>query len=87
MIEIEMGVAGCVDEFARLQSCHLSHHLQQQSVRSDVEWHAEEGVGRALVELQRQAAVGNVKLEEAVAGRQCHLFYLSRVPCCHHHSA
>jgi hypothetical protein len=56
---------------------HLRHHHGQQRVGGDVERHAEEDVGRALVELAGQPAVGDVELEQAVAGRQRHLLSTS----------
>ena len=49
VVEIEVGVAGGMDEVARLESCHLCHHEQQQGIRGDVERHSEESVGAALV--------------------------------------
>ena len=87
MVEIEMGVACCVYEFAHFEARHLRHHLQQQGVRCDVERHAEERVSRALVELQREFAVSHVELEQAVARRQRHVVHLSRVPCRHNHAS
>jgi hypothetical protein len=58
----------------------LRHHVRQQRVAGDVERHAEEDVGAALVELAGQLAVGHVELEERVAGRQRHLRDLAHVP-------
>ena len=68
VIEIEVCVASGMDKVACLQSRHLCHHLQEESVGGDVERHTEECVGRALVELQAQSAVGNIKLEHRVTG-------------------
>lgn len=87
VVEVEMGVARGVDELARLEPRDLGHHLQQQGVGGDVERHTEEGVGRPLVELEREASVGDIKLEEAVARRQRHVFDLSRIPRRDEHSA
>ena len=47
--------------------------MRQQRVGRDVERHAEEDVGRALVELAGEPAVRDVELEQAVARRQRHL--------------
>src|SRR3546814_9463856 len=47
----------------------------------DVERNAEEDVGRALVELERQFAVRDVRLEEAMARRERHRVEIARVPC------
>ncbi len=56
MVEIEVRVAEGVDELAGLQPGHLRHHHGEQRVGRDVERHAEENVGRALVELAGQPA-------------------------------
>ena len=82
-----MCVACRMYEFSRLQATHLRHHLQQQGIRCYVERHAEKGVGAALIELQREFAVGNIKLEQAVAGRQVHLLYVCHIPCADNHTA
>ena len=58
----------------------LRHHVRQQRIRGDVERHAEEDVGAALVELARQPAVGDVELEQCVARRQRHVLELADVP-------
>ena len=87
VVEIEMRVARGVDKLARLQPAHLRHHLQQQGIARNVERHAEKRVGGALVELQREAAVGHVKLEEQMAGRQVHAPEVGHVPCAHQQAA
>lgn len=68
MIGIEMGIAESVDEFPRLETCHLRHHHRQQRVGGNVKRHAEEDVRRALVHLAGELAIGHVELEQAVAG-------------------
>ena len=45
VIEVNVCVARGVDEVACLIPRHLRHHLQQESVGSDVEWYAQERVG------------------------------------------
>ena len=75
-----MRVAERVDEDAGLEPAHLRHRHGQQRVGGDVERHAEEDVGRALIELARQRAVGDVELEQAMARRQRHRLDLRRVP-------
>ena len=61
--------------------------MDEQRVRRDVERHAEEDVGRALIELARQAPPGragrerrDVELEERVTGRQRHVGQVGDVP-------
>ena len=70
VVAVEVGVAEGVDQVAGLEAADLRHHPRQQRVRSDVERDAEEDVGAALVELAGEAAVGDVELEEGVAGLQ-----------------
>ena len=72
VVEVEVGVAEGVHEVARLEVADLGHHHRQQRVGGDVERHAEEDVGGALVELAGEPAVGDVELEQRVARRQRH---------------
>jgi hypothetical protein len=58
----------------------LREHVRQQRIRSDVERHAEEHVGAALVQLARELAVADPELEQRVARRQRHLLELADVP-------
>ena len=58
----------------------MRDHHREQRVARDVERHAEEDVGAALVELTRELAVLHVELEERVARRQRDLVGLLRVP-------
>jgi len=67
-----VGVAEAVDEFAGLQTGNLGDHQGQEGVAGDIEGHAEEDVSRALVELAAELAVGDVELEQAVAGGEGH---------------
>ncbi len=80
VVQIEMGVTCGVDEVTGLVACHLGHHHQEQGIGGDVEGYAEEGVCRALVELERQTVAGHVELEDGVTGRQRHLVDFSHVP-------
>src|SRR5262245_32775623 len=78
--EIKMRIAKRVYEIARLVASHLCHHLREQRIGCDIEWHAEENVRRTLIELARQFSLGDIKLKKAVARRQGHLVDLGRVP-------
>src|SRR6478735_11904364 len=60
MVGVEMRVAERVHEIAGLEARHLRHHHRQQRIGSDVEGHAEEHVGRTLIELARQFAIGDI---------------------------
>src|SRR5690606_5255226 len=55
--------------------------MREQGVGGDVEGHTEENVGAPLIELAGQLSICDIKLEQAVAGRQRHIFHLCRVPC------
>ena len=75
-----MGVAERVHEVTGPQPADLGDHGGEQGVRGDVERDAEEDVGRALVELAGQPAVGDVELEHRVARRQRHVPQVGDVP-------
>jgi len=57
VIQIKMRVTRRVDEVTGTETRHLCHHLEQQRIGSNVEGHTQEGVCRALVELQREASL------------------------------
>ena len=80
MIGIDMSVAEGVDKIATLEIADLSEHHSKQRIGSDVERHAEEDVGAALIELAAEAAVGDIELEDDVAGRQCHPVDVADIP-------
>ncbi len=80
MVGIDMRVAHGVNELPRFIARHMGEHFQQQRVGSDVEGHAEEHIGGALVELQVHGAVLDADLPERVTGGERHVIDLSRVP-------
>lgn len=53
MVLVEVAVAKGMNKFPHFQIALLGNHVGQQSVRGDVEWHAEEQIRAALVELAR----------------------------------
>jgi len=75
-----VAVAPCPHEVADLQARLLRQHVGQQRVGSDIEGHAQEDVGAALVQLAGQLAVSHIELEEGAAGRQLHLRDVGHVP-------
>ena len=87
MVEVEVRVAERVHEFAGLVPGRLRHHQREERVGSDIEGHAEEDVGAALIELARQAPVRNVELEEGVAGCERHARNVGDVPGRDHQAA
>ena len=87
VVVVYMGIAKGVDELAGLQSGHLRHHHSQQGVGGDVERHAKEGVGAALVKLQRKFTLSHIELEEGMAGGKVHVVEVGHVPCAHNDAA
>src|SRR5215218_4599532 len=81
MVRVEVAIAARPHEDAGLQPALPGKHVRQQCVGSDVEWHAEEDVRTALVKLQVEAARRDLRLEQAMTGRQRHALDLARVPC------
>src|SRR5690606_10614362 len=80
VIVVDVAVATGPDELARPVSGLRRHHVGQQGIAGEVERHAEEKVGAALVELAAQGAVGDVELEERMTRRQCHPVKLGDIP-------
>ena len=86
MVAVDVAVAAGPDEVADVQLALLRHHVRQQRVARDVEGHAEEDVGAALVELAAEPGAArrrrrrHVELEERVTGQQRHLRQVGDVP-------
>ena len=51
MIEVQMAVAARPDELSDLKIALLREHVREQSVGGDIEGHAEQRIGAALVQL------------------------------------
>src|SRR5215475_4445155 len=75
-----MRVAKRMHEVSGLVSRHLRNHHREQGVRSDVERDTKKHIGRTLIELAREPAVGDIKLKQAMAWRQRHFVDISRIP-------
>ena len=80
MVGVDMRVAHGVDELPRLVARHMGEHFQQERVGGDVEGHAEEHIGGALVELQVEVSVLDADLPERVTGGERHVVNLAWVP-------
>ena len=87
VVSVDVEITEGVDELAWLQAGDLSGHHQEEGIAGDVEGDSEEGVGAALVKLQRQAPVGHVELEEGVARGKIHVGEVRDVPGAHYDSA
>ena len=75
-----MDVAKAMDEITHLKPCDLSDHMEEESIRSNVEWDPEEDVSTALIELEAQATISHIELHQAVARRQRHVINLCHIP-------
>ncbi len=75
-----MRIAERVHEFSDAEAALARDDMGQQRVAGDVEGHTEENVGRTLIELARQLAVGDIELEQAMTGRQFHALDVRHVP-------
>ena len=52
VISVDMDVTKAMDEITHLKPCDLSDHMEEESIRSNVEWDPEEDVSTALIELE-----------------------------------
>ena len=84
VVIVDVCIAESVHKVARTEAANLCHHHGEERIRSDIERHTEEDVGRALIELAAETPVCNIELEETMARRQSHILNLGRVPCRHH---
>ena len=90
VVVVDVAVPARPDEVAEVQIALLRQHHRQQRIAGDVEGHAQEDVGAALVELATELAAParailgpgrcHIELEQGVAGHQRHLVELGHVP-------
>ena len=73
MVLVKVKIAESVNEFGRCETTDLCDHPREQRVGGDVERHAEEKIGAALVKLAAQLSVLHTKLKKNVTRRQRHL--------------
>ena len=85
VVPVDVRVARGMDELARLQPADLCDHHREERVGRDVERYAQKDVGTTLIELAGELSVGDVELEQTVAGGQSHLIDLGGVPGGHQH--
>ena len=83
VIEVDVGVADGVDEFANPEVALLGDHVSEEGILADVERCAEEEVVGADVEGAGELVVGDIELEEHVAGGECHASDIRHVPGLH----
>ena len=80
VVGIQMGITEGKDKVPILQLANLGHHHSEQGIGSDIKRHSQKYIGAALVHLTAQFAIGHIKLEKSMAGRQGHVLDLSHVP-------
>ena len=80
VVHVEVEIAEGVDEFLRLQAAYLRDHHGEKGVRGDVEGDSQKKIRAALVELAAEFAVGDIELDESMAGSEGHLVDLSGIP-------
>jgi hypothetical protein len=80
VIIVDVGIAQRVDKVAIAESAGLGYHHGEEGIRCNIEWHAQEDVGRALIELAAEATVGHIELEENMAWREVHLREFAHIP-------
>src|SRR5690349_20915555 len=80
MVRVKVAVTTGPHEYARLQTALPRKHVRQERIRGDVEGHAKENVRAALIELQVKPPCCDLRLEQAVAGRERHLGDFAGVP-------
>ncbi len=81
VVGVEMEVAEGVNKCAGLESADLCDHEHEEGVGGDIEGHAEEEIGAALVELATEFTVLNIKLKQRMAWSEGHEMKLGGVPC------
>ncbi len=84
VVQVKVGVAKGVHKIAGLQITHLGNHKGEQGIGGNIERHAQENVGAALIKLAGEFSIGHIKLEQHVTGGECHLFDLPHVPGTNH---
>jgi hypothetical protein len=94
VVAVDVAVSACPNEVAHIQIALLRHHVGEQSVARDVEGHAQEDVGAALVQLAAQLGFFawvlcgcHIELEEGMTRHERHLVEFGHVPCAHDDAA
>src|SRR5678816_1323042 len=74
MVRVDVQVAEGMYEVTDLEVAHMCDQVSQQRVARDIERHAEEGIGGALVELAMQGlSIFDLELKQRVTRRQSNL--------------
>ena len=73
VVAVDVAVAAGPNEVAYLEVALLRHHVGQERIAGDVEWHTQEYVGTSLIQLTTQLSFAtsgdgrcHIKLEESM---------------------
>ncbi len=87
VVAVNVAIATGPNEIAHIQIALLRHHVREQGIAGNIERHAQENIGTALVQLAAQFAFAigcggwcNIKLEKGMAWHQRHFVQLTHVP-------
>jgi hypothetical protein len=87
VIAVNVAITTGPNEIANLQIALLRHHVSQQGVACNVEGHAQEDIGAALVQLATEFAFAafyqgwcHIKLKERMARHERHFGKFGHVP-------
>jgi hypothetical protein len=67
MIVVHVCIAQGVNKLSRLEVGDVGDHVSEKGVACNVERYPEAQIGRALVQLARQLALGDIKLKEILS--------------------
>ena len=81
VVGVEVEVAKRVNERAGLEAADLCDHEGEKRIGGDIEGHAEEEVGAALVELATEFAILDIELKQRMTWCKGHEVELGGVPC------
>ena len=81
VVSVEVEVAEGVNKCAGLKTADLRDHEREEGVGGDIEGHAEEEIGAALIELATEFAVLNIELKKRMAWCEGHEMEFGGVPC------
>lgn len=80
MVKVDMHITKRMYKIAGCQAADVGHHHGQEGVGGDIERDTEEHICRTLIELATQFPIGHIKLEQAMAGCQCHVSDIANIP-------
>ena len=87
VIAVNVAVTTGPNEISHIQITLLRHHVGEQSIAGNIEWHTQENIGASLVQLATEFAFAafyqgrcHIKLEKRMARHERHFGKLCHVP-------